>query len=289
SCWEREKIVAMGWWELYAETWPGRFVLPAKGVGDTFIELLIRQCKSPILGEVRCPVHSELLMIQRLRCNFVLVAVAMLLSFNPVSGEEPEAASGENSQATEQDVQELTQPLVDDITLFGIREDGTRYRVEQPRLLMKIYAPDRGRHFDRAQTGALWAWGEGRPVALTEFWRWERDQAWGHTLISTTPGLVTATVDKMTWKPEQPGLKFTELPIAPPPAENESGRNEQMSQIVQRFSGFEIVKRRVVDLAMLPEPLHRYTEDGIDGALFALAQGENPEAFLFLEAVSDPV
>lgn len=228
-------------------------------------------------------------MIQRLPCNFLRVAVAVLLSFNSVSGDEPEAASDKEPRAAEQDVQELTQPLVDDITLFGIREDGTRYSVERPRLLMKIYAPDRGRHFDRTQTGAVWAWGEGRPVALTEFWRWERDQAWGHTLISTTPGLVTATVDKMTWKPEQPGLKFTELPFAPTPAENESGRNEQMSQIVQRFSGFEIVKRRVVDLAMLPEPLHRYTEDGIDGALFALAQGENPEAFLFLEAVSDPV
>lgn len=227
-------------------------------------------------------------MIQRLPCNFVLVAIAMLWSANLALAEELQAASGEEPQAAEQDVQELIQPLIDDITLFEIREDGTRYRVEQPRLLMKIYAPDRGHNFDRTQTGALWAWGTGRPVALTELWRWDQDQSWGHTLILTTPGLITATVEEMTWKPEQPGLKFTELPFAPTPAENESGRSEQMSQIVQRFSGFEIVKRTVVDLVMLPEPLHRYTEDGIDGALFALAQGENPEAFLFLEAVSNP-
>ncbi len=214
------------------------------------------------------------------RC-IVVVAIATLLSLSP--------ASGENQNKPDQDAAELTQPFVDDITLLGIRDDGTRDRVEQPRLLMKIYAPVRGGNFDRTQTGTLWAWGEGRPIALTEIWRWNSDETWGHTLISTTPGHVTASVDKLTWKPEQSGLRFAELQQATTPAETFSERTDQMLQLAQRFTGYEIVKGKVVDLKMLPDPLHRYEEEGIDGAIFTLAQGENPEAFLFLEAVSDPV
>ncbi|HUG71450.1 MAG TPA: hypothetical protein VMM76_27140 [Pirellulaceae bacterium] len=214
-------------------------------------------------------------------CCSVVVAVSMLLSLNP--------AYGDDRDGPEKDTDEVTQQFVDGITMLGIREDGTRYRVKQPHLLMKFYDPQRGRNLDRTQTGALWAWGDGRPIALTEVWRWGKDTTWGHTLISTTPGYVTASVDEMTWGPEQPGLHFTEMQNAATPASTFRERTGQMSQLAERFTGYEMVRRKVVDLSVLPEPLYRYEEEGIDGAIFALAQCENPTAILFLEAVSDPI
>ncbi len=210
----------------------------------------------------------------------VVIAAVMVL---------PGLALGEEADKPEKNSADLSQALVSDIEMFGIRSDGTRYQIAQPHLLMKIYAPARGRNLDRLQTGALWAWGEGRPIALTEVWRWQNDQLWGHTLISTTPGYVTATAGSQTWKPEQPGLRFTEMPLAATPGDTVSERTEQLLQLASRFTGYEIVNRKIVELTMLPKPIYRYSEAGINGALFALAQGENPEAFLFLEAVSDPV
>ena len=214
------------------------------------------------------------------RC-FVVVAVSMLLSLS--------SAYGDDQDEPEKDADELTQQFVDDITMLGIREDGTRYRVEQSHLLMKVYDPERGRNLDRTQTGALWAWGDGRPIALTEVWRWSKDRTWGHTIISTTPGYVTASVDKMTWEPEQPGLHFTEIQNAATPAKTFPERTSQLRQLAGRFTGYEMVRRKVVSLSMLPEPLYCYKEEGIDGAIFTLAHNENPEAILFLEAVSDPI
>jgi hypothetical protein len=228
-----------------------------------------------------CPSHTELQMTGHLNRCFIIVAVTILISLGPVYGDDQDSSK--------KDAAELTQPFVDDITMLGIREDGTRYRVEQSHLLMKIYDSERGRKLDRTQTGALWAWGDGRPIALTEVWRWSKDRTWGHTIISTTPGNVTASVDQLAWEPDQPGLRFTEFQDAAMPANTDSERTSQMLQLAGRFTGYEMVRRKLVSLSMLPEPLYRYKEDGIDGAIFALAHNENPEAFLFLEAVSDPI
>lgn len=214
------------------------------------------------------------------RC-LVVMALYTLLSFSP--------AYGEDQDEPEKEMGERTQQFVDDITMLGVREDGTRYRVKQPQLLMKFYDPERSRNLDRIQTGALWAWGNGRPIALTEVWRWSKDRTWGHTFISTTPGYVTASVDQRTWEPDQPGLQFTELQDAPAPAETHLERTNQMRRLARQFAGYEMVRRKVVDLSMLEEPLYRYEEEGIDGAIFMLAHNENPEAILFLEAVSDPI
>jgi hypothetical protein len=205
----------------------------------------------------------------------------MLLLLSPAYGDDQDGPA--------KNADEPTQQLVDDITMLAIREDGTRYRVEQPHLLMKIYDPERSRKLDGTQTGALWAWGDGRPIALTEVWRWSKGRTWGHTIVSTTPGYVTASVDQLTWEPEQPGLHFTEIQDAATPAETSPERTSQQRQLAERFTGYEMVRRKVVSLSMFPEPLYRYKEEGIDGAIFALAHNENPEAFLFLEAVSDPI
>lgn len=213
----------------------------------------------------------------------LVVAATALLFLNGGRADDPPEPDTRTAEFTEQ--------VVNDIEVLGIREDGTRYRVDRPHLLRTFFDPNRGRDLDRVQTGALWAWGDGRPIALTEVWRWgDRGGAWGQTLISTTPGYLTASLhDGTVWKPEQPGLDFAQFTGAPGPAEATEERIRQMDELITRFSGFEMEGRQVVDLQMLSEPLHHYQEEGIDGAIFVLGHNGNPEALLFLEAVSDPI
>jgi len=185
---------------------------------------------------------------------------------------------------------ELTRPFVDAITMLGIRENGSRYIVARPQLVLESVDPERGGKLDRQITGTVWVWGDGRPVALTEVWRFKDQGLWGHTLISTTPGLVAARAEGIEWKPEQPGLQFARFPRPIVPAETIEDRTRQMTQLISQFTGYEMVRRNVVPLRMFPEPLHRYKEEGIvDGALFAIGHNGSPYGYLFVEAVSDPI
>jgi hypothetical protein len=184
---------------------------------------------------------------------------------------------------------ELTQPFVDEITLFAIREDGTRYAVSDPKLIMRSFDHERGRTGEFAQSAAHWVWGDGRPVAITVFWRWQHRETWGHSFISTSPGRLVATCEHRIWTPEQPGLQFARLEDVPVPSEMVEDRLEQMTKIAQRFTGEELVRDRVLDLQILPDPLYQYQAEDIDGAIFGLARNGSPYGYLFLEAVSDPV
>ena len=89
-------------------------------------------------------------------------------------------------------------------------------------------------------------------------------------------------------------MKFQPLPNAPPPAETPSAGLRQMKAFLQKFSAHQLWTWREGDgsrheLRMLTTPVHRYEDREqqlIDGALFIIAQGTNPEATLFLEAVN---
>jgi hypothetical protein len=220
-------------------------------------------------------------MTRLIQCGWFVTALATLLSFPDVHAEDQRETEGSG--------QELTQPFVDDITMLSIREDGSRILVSEPRLLMHTYDPERGSAGDHAQSAAIWAWGTGRPVAITVFWRWQQREGWGNSFISTSPGKVAAICENRTWNPEEPGLQFARLEDAPTPADSLEDRTFQMSQIARRFSGREFVGNRSLDLRILSGPMHRYQTDGVTGAIFGLARNESPYAFLFLEAVSDPI
>lgn len=155
--------------------------------------------------------------------------------------------------------------------------------------MIRTYDGERGGTGEFAQSAAHWAWGEGRPVAITVFWRWQHRDTWGHSFISTSPGRLVATCEHRIWSPEQPGIQFARLEDVPAPAEAKEDRIEQMTKIAQRFTGEELVRDRVLDLAILPDPIYQYQADDIDGAIFGLARNGSPYGYLFLEAVSDPV
>ena len=82
-------------------------------------------------------------------------------------------------------------------------------------------------------------------------------------------------------------------PAAPAPAADAASRQRQIKQLAQKFSAHEFwdPDNSRFELRRLERPLHTYRdEDGgvLEGALYTLANGTNPELMLFVEARVDP-
>lgn len=106
---------------------------------------------------------------------------------------------------------------------------------------------------------------------------------------------LTATVDgKRAWFPSRPGMTWNPMPGAPRPSATRGERLRQMKTLAQGFSAHAIKNApdydegSIWELRMMAQPIHRYTEEAaVDGAIFAFAQGTDPEAFLIFEARED--
>lgn len=149
--------------------------------------------------------------------------------------------------------------------------------------------------------GTLWAFGRtGRPAALLCLALEKTDRGrfrWVHELISLADGPVAAgsfhASGRWTWNPKGPGVAFQPLPGAPSPADDEAKRLRQMKEAARRFGANESRDPARNDpsdrfeLRLLPQPALRYADPDsglIDGALFLLAYGRNPEIALLIEA-----
>jgi hypothetical protein len=142
--------------------------------------------------------------------------------------------------------------------------------------------------------GSLWAWrSSGRPIAvMTIEWHSIQPETWSFEFISLSTGLVEATDRRLQWTPRQAGLRFREIPNAPPPAGGEAQRLWQMKDLLKRFSADEFwnVSRQEYALRLLPRPIDRYSDEEsglIDGAIYVFAKGTNPEALIVIEARRD--
>jgi hypothetical protein len=79
-------------------------------------------------------------------------------------------------------------------------------------------------------------------------------------------------------------VEFKPVPDAPVPATSAPARLRQMQALVRDFSANTVDgKGSKWPLRPLAKPLYR-SEGKTDGALFALVQGTDPEAFVLLEA-----
>ncbi len=161
--------------------------------------------------------------------------------------------------------------------------------------------------------GGLWAFGKsGRPVALATMEIYGGDPksgpVWACELISLAPGPLAAEAGwnlfipperkvpgpatPLKWAPKKPGIVFEALPGAPAPAATEAERLRQMKALAARFSAYQAVPGGAgggtrYELRLLPRPTHRYADPAsglVDGAIFLLVYGTNPELLLFVEA-----
>lgn len=139
----------------------------------------------------------------------------------------------------------------------------------------------------------LWTDETGRPTAALQAFLIkttnEPGGLWVHEFTSLATGPITATrLGRAAWSPARPGLEFRPLPDAPKPGDTPAQRQRQMRQLADGFKATDdFGKRGWSALRLLPKPIARYGKPGgeaIDGAMFALVLGTDPETFLFLEA-----
>ena len=114
---------------------------------------------------------------------------------------------------------------------------------------------------------------------------------WIHSFSSLSPETLAAERDGRTvWNPRALGVDFKPVPGAPEPAESPTQRSRQMRALAQGFRAMDDFRKQGWrELRLLPTPIARYGNGKpgtkvLDGALFAFAEGTDPEVFLFLEA-----
>ena len=101
-------------------------------------------------------------------------------------------------------------------------------------------------------------------------------------------GLVAVRSGRSVWSPSAAGIELRKFPEAPEPQTSPRLRLKQMRQLAGQLRADKTTREGVKrELRLLPNPVYRYESDDpdvLDGALFALVEGTDPEAFLMIEA-----
>jgi hypothetical protein len=162
-------------------------------------------------------------------------------------------------------------------------------RIEKPLLFYE----EPTRNNDR---GSLWGWAQkGRPLALLELYQDSNVRMrWVFAVCNTSGGKLRAKrAGAPWWRENDSSTHFKDIPGASPPAAEAPLRQRQLKLLAQKFKGHEFwdPDNSRYELRLLTRPLYTYRDeaDGVlDGALFTLANGTNPEIMLFLEARMGP-
>ncbi|WP_162667414.1 hypothetical protein [Gemmata massiliana] len=139
--------------------------------------------------------------------------------------------------------------------------------------------------------GAIFVWLSGeRPVAVGSLWIGDEGTVRREFASLSDQALQCRRNEKVVWAPKSDGFAMKPLPDAPKPATTPALRLAQMRKLAARYSGEFAVPtgKGWEDLRLMPQPLYRYTTDkgAAEGAIFALAQANDPEMLVVLELAS---
>lgn len=144
---------------------------------------------------------------------------------------------------------------------------------------------------------ALFVWmGEGRPEAVATVMSYHdvngsRKRAYEFLSISQEP-IEALHNGERVWLTDDPGIRWESLPNAATPARTLIARRRQMSELAAKFQAAVWADKNRYELRLLPQPLMRYSStkcDVLDGCLFALVEGTDPEVILSIESsASEP-
>jgi hypothetical protein len=168
--------------------------------------------------------------------------------------------------------------------------------------LLRYSDPTRGLVGSNALLDAgVWRLGEkGRPLALVTLEIYGKGE--GEAILSYE--FLALTGEKLSLSHQQnktvkwnsagkDAVSLKPLPNAPPPATIAAARLVQMRTFARRFKVHETLKQKgekeEVECRLLSQPIDRY-QDGkeiVDGAIFAYANGTNPEVGVLLECNAD--
>lgn len=135
----------------------------------------------------------------------------------------------------------------------------------------------------------LWTVDE-RPVAVGSLFKWFSPHThMSHEFHSLAEVPLAARYEeRQVWQTSKAGVTFAPLPGADRPAGTANRRFLQMRELAKGFSATKTERNgNQAELRLLPQPAYRYSspqENIIDGGLFVLVQGTDPEVFVLLEA-----
>lgn len=217
-----------------------------------------------------------------------IVVCAAFGSTNADDGNDP-ATSEERPGIKTTGWQPIFKAMAEDYRIAPADQPDRQFKLRLPpvfRWTQPVRGGDDGALFvwlDRGRLGAVgtilaWPQADGQRVVQHEF----------HS-FATTP-LQAMWRERNVWSPVK-GVDRTPVPDAPKPGANAVQRLRQIKGIAAGFSGNSVdPDGGRWELRLLSNPLYRYMlkdhNEVIDGALFALTQGTDPEVLLLIEAVN---
>jgi hypothetical protein len=233
----------------------------------------------------------HILLILRLCCctGCVLGVAALLRGSESQAQDEPQAKERLEFMKAEVDSFELESSELGPKAAFTF--------VSKP--LLRYSDPTRGGGTaNEAEPNVLldagvWRLGtEGRPTALVtvEIYRepdGSRMLAYEFLSLSESRFSLKHKTKNIRWDAKDSALKLKELPDAPKPATSAAARLAQMRQLARRFAAKERVNKVSIECRLLTQPIDRYqsaAEKIVDGAIFAYANGTNPELGVVFES-----
>jgi hypothetical protein len=139
----------------------------------------------------------------------------------------------------------------------------------------------------------VWRLGtEGRPTALVTVEIYQapdksRILAYEFLSLSEAKFALKHKTERVRWDATGSALTLKELPDAPKPAATAAARLAQMRQLARRFAAKERLNKESIECRLLAQPIDRYQSAAdkiVDGAIFAYANGTNPELGVVLES-----
>jgi hypothetical protein len=169
---------------------------------------------------------------------------------------------------------------------FRIETDPDATLVKSSKPLMTYSIPEERVH------GAFWVWtSKGRPEVIGSIWSGDPVGRGFHNVVHEFHSLSLVPLEPIQvggarWEPEE-GIELKEIPAAPPPSEGEKLRLAQMRTLARRFTGYSTPHGTELTLRTQSQPLYRYESEApevLDGALFAMFAGWDPDVILLVEA-----
>jgi len=222
--------------------------------------------------------------------HFLWIAVGIALATTALSADD----NGKKSTSEESKAEELRRTayvqtmrtMAEGLTVVRLTDDGETQCTMVKEAVLNW--SDSARHPNLIVPGTTWIWHhEGRPVFIGEIYgRVESVGTWSlfacnlsSGRLQFSDGRIKTTFTKSYYDPQ-------EIAGAPVVAKKKSERTFQMRDLADRFDAHQFWKDRF-ELRLLPKPIYRYEDaDGgiVDGAVYALVHGTNPEVLLLIGA-----
>ena len=221
--------------------------------------------------------------------------IALLLGFATTIRAQP--ARDEDDAASRKRLAFMEQAIGSFATSSEQIKDATDLKIAAKPIL-RYSDPTRGTTEENVLVDAtVWRLGEnGRPTGLVtlEIYRTTADSSiLAYEFVSLSEArfsLAHKANRAIAWDATGSALTLKPLEGGAVPAKTSPGRLTQMRHLARRFTVHETVNDQIIECRLLAQPIDRYQseKDEIeDGAIFAFANGTNPEIGLTLECGKD--